>query len=177
MSQGEPSDADTTIAAKIRWGGVSASIPIHLGYLWPFLKDGALMFAGRETDPLFVVLPLAALAFGLLGWGVGPAITAWWTRDAERFSSLVPNVRQMQQTLRTAQRLTAEAGGGQRLYRATDVDNTGEAVAKLEALGVYFGKDVAPTPRDFGDLVDHMERRDLKGARKRWPEPPASNGG
>ena len=105
MSQGEPSDADTTIAAKIRWGRVSASIPIHLGYLWPFLKDGALMFAGRETDPLFVVLPLAALAFGLLGWGVGPAITAWWTKDAERFSSLVPNVRQMQQTLRTAERL------------------------------------------------------------------------
>ena len=77
----------------------------------------------------------------------------------------------------TTPRLTAEAGGGQRLYRATDVDNTGEAVAKLEALGVYFSKYAAPTPRDFGQLVDHMERRDLKGARKRWPETPDPNGG
>ena len=72
MSQGQPSDTDTTIAAKVRWGWVSASIPIHVGYLWQFLKDGALRFAGRETDPLFVALPLAALAFGLLGWGVRP---------------------------------------------------------------------------------------------------------
>ena len=83
----------------------------------------------------------------------------------------------MQHALRTAERLTAEAGGEQRIYRATDVDNTGEALAKLEALGVYFGKYAVPSPRDFGELVDHMERRDLKGARKRWPEPPDSKGG
>ena len=178
MPHDQPGDTDTPIVAKIRWGRVSASIPIHLVYfLWPILEDGALMFGGRETDPLFVVLPLAALAFGLLGWGVGPAITAWWTKDADRFASLVPIVRQMQQSLRTSERLTAEAGGGERLYRATDVDNTGEAVAKLEALGVYFGKYAAPTPRDFGQLVDHMERCDLKAARKRWPEIPDPNGG
>ena len=70
-----PVDA-ARIVAKIRWGGVCASIPIHLGSLWPFLKDGALMFAGQETDPLFIVLPLASVAFGLLGWGVSPAISA-----------------------------------------------------------------------------------------------------
>ena len=159
-------DTDTPIVAKIQWGKVSASIPIHVVYLWQFVKDGPLMFAGRETDPLFVVLLLAVLAFGLVGWGLGPAITAWWTRDADRFASLVPNVRQMQKTLRTSQQLGGE------VCLATDVDNTGEAVAKLEALGVYFGKYAAPTPRDFGKLVDHMERRDLKGARKRWPEKP-----
>ena len=61
-----PVDAETRIVAKIRWGRVSASIPIHLGYLWPFLKDGALMFAGQETHPVFVALPSAAVAFGLL---------------------------------------------------------------------------------------------------------------
>ena len=147
---------------------MAASIPIHVGYLWSLLQDGALMFAGRETDPVFVVLPLAVAAFGLFGWGVGPAVSAWWTKDVDRFSSLVPNVRHMQQGLRTSEHLTAQAGGP-RLYRALDVDNTGEAVAKLEALGVHFGKDDTPTPRDFGQLIDYMERGDLNGARKRWP--------
>ena len=83
-----PVAAETPMVAKIRWGSVSASIPIHLGYLWTLLKDGALMFAGQETDPLFVVLPLAVVAFGLLGWGVNPAISAWRTRDRELFESL-----------------------------------------------------------------------------------------
>ena len=46
------------------------------------------MFAGQETHPLFVALPSAAVAFGLLGWGVGPAISARWTRDRELFKSL-----------------------------------------------------------------------------------------
>ena len=168
MPEEGPIGPETPITARIRWGPATASIPIHIA--WPFLKDGALMFAGEETDPMFVVLPLAAVAFGLLGWGVGPAIGAWWTRDTDRFESLVPNVRRMREGLRTAQRLTAEAGGGRPLARATDVDTSGELKARLEALGVHFGKHSAPSPHDFGRLIDYMERRELRQARKRWPE-------
>lgn len=129
-----------------------------------------MMFAGQETDPLFIGLLLAIAAFGLLGWGIAPATTAWWTRDTVRFASLVEDVRQVRDGLRTAQRLTAEAGGGPTVHRATDVDVTGELVAKLEALGVHFGKVSAPTPHDFGRLIDCMERRQLKLARKQWPK-------
>ena len=128
------------------------------------------MFAGQETDPMFIGLPLAITASGLLGWGVGPAITAWWTEDTDRFASLVADVRRVRDGLRTAQRLTAEAGGGPTLHRATDVDATGELMAKLQALGVHFGKLSAPTPHDFGRLIDCMERRQLKQACKQWPE-------
>ena len=168
-------DPDTPIVGRIRWGRVTASIPIHIGYLWPFLKDGDVMFAGRETDPVFIGLPLAVAAFGLLGLGVGPALTAWWKRDTDRFASLVPSVRQMQEALRTSERLTLTAGEPmatvqKTLHRASDIDRTGEAQAKLQALGVYFGRRSAPTPADFGRLIDCMERRDLKGARKRWPK-------
>ena len=80
--------------------------------VWSFLKDGAVMFSGQESDPMFIWLPLAITAFALLGWGVGPAITAWWTRCTDRFASLVADVRRTRDGLRTAQRLTAEAGGG-----------------------------------------------------------------
>ena len=83
-----PVDAETPIVAKIGWGRVTASISLHLGSMWALLKDGALMFAGQETDPMFVVLPLLAVAFGLLGWGLSPAVSAWWTRDRELFKSL-----------------------------------------------------------------------------------------
>ena len=138
--------------------------------VWSFLKDGAVMFSGQESDPMFIWLPLAITAFALLGWGVGPAITAWWTRCTDRFASLVADVRRTRDGLRTAQRLTAEAGGGPTLYRATDVDTTGELMAKLEALGVHFGKRSAPTPRDFGRFIDCMEQRQLKQARQQWPE-------
>ena len=43
-------------------------------------------------------------------------------------------------------------------------------MAKLEALGVHFGKRSAPTPRDFGRFIDCMEQRQLKQARQQWPE-------
>lgn len=170
MPEGALIDPETPIAARIRWGWVSASIPIHVTSWWSFLKDGAVMLAGQETDPMFIGLPLAITASGLLGWGVGPAITAWWTEDTDRFASLVADVRRVRDGLRTTQRLTAEAGGGPTLHRATDVDATGELMAKLQALGVHFGKLSAPTPHDFGRLIDRMERRQLKQACKQWPE-------
>ena len=49
MLEEGPIGPETPITARIRWGPATASIPIHIA--WPFLKDGALMFAEKETDP------------------------------------------------------------------------------------------------------------------------------
>ena len=78
-------------------------------------------------------------------------------------------------------RLDLRADRAPRPVRRTAASAWRALRALLVALGqagarIYCGKDEsaqydAPTPRDFGQLLDYMERRDLKGARKQWPNP------
>ena len=91
--------------------------------------------------------------------------------SVDRFASLPEDVRRMRDGLRKAQRLSSYAGDGRLVYGVDDIDTVGELVSKLRPLGVYFGERSAPTPSDFGALIDYMERRDLKGARARWKKP------
>ena len=156
---------EPTVNIRIRWGLVAASVPFEFSALWAWATEDALTLMGQETDPFFVVVALSCLGLGFLGYGAGPwagsQLTSWWSRDKDRFAGMVGDVRRTRDAFRSAQRLTAEAGTGKIVARVSDVDTVAEYRARLEQLRVYFGVHAVPSPRDFADLIDFMERRDL----------------
>ena len=105
-----------------------------------------------------------ALLFGLgVAWAVERTL-GWCSKDVEAFVALKPIAREARE------RLTAVANGA---TNATASDAVGDLVVRLFALGIYlaYNQPLHNLRAELALLDLLMERRDLKGARNRFPRP------
>ena len=161
-------ERETPIAAGIRWGPICCRDP-RSDRLQVAVPEGRKPRRSLERKQSGLVgLPLALAALGLLRRGVWLEVPTWCTRR-HRFATLVPDIRQRQEPLRTRQRLTVMEGAT--VHRAADVDRNGE-LTEVEALEGNLRKHSAVTPNQFGWLIDYMKRCPLRQDKKWLDEGP-----